>query len=348
VFLDVVTIRIEAGRGGDGCVSTRREKFVPRGGPDGGNGGRGGDVWLVAESGMGTLLDFRYRREYRAGDGKAGGGKRKTGADGDDLVIPVPCGTSVLLNADDRVLGDLVDPGQRLRVAEGGRGGRGNWEFRTARNQTPMKATPGKDGDAVEIRLELRLIADVGLVGAPNAGKSTLLSVMTAARPKIADYPFTTLAPNLGIVDLGDFSSCTLADIPGLIEGASEGKGLGHEFLRHIERTGALLLMADASEEDPAAALDMLRGELGQYHERLGALPFAVVLTKADLLDETLAAERSQAAAAWAADQGAVSSLLISAVRGDGLAELRTLLRDLREAAAADSRPDAGPWRPRA
>ncbi len=333
MFLDVATIRVQAGRGGDGCVSTRREKFVPRGGPDGGNGGRGGDVWLVADGGMATLLDFRYRREYRAAGGKAGGGARKTGADGQDLEIPVPCGTSVLRLPDETVIGDLTEPGQRLCIARGGKGGKGNWEFRTARNQTPMKATSGRAGEAIEVRLELRLIADVGLVGAPNAGKSTLLSVLTAARPRIADYPFTTLAPNLGIVDLGDWRSCTLADIPGLIEGASEGKGLGHEFLRHIERTGALLLMADGTDPDPTAALSMLRGELQQYGARLETLPFGVLLTKADLIDAATAESALATCSAWCAEHGGLRVLLVSAVRGDGLAELRHLLGDLRVAA---------------
>jgi GTP-binding protein len=334
VFLDVATIRIAAGRGGDGCVSTRREKFVPRGGPDGGNGGRGGSVWLVAESGMGTLLDFRYRREYRAGNGKAGGSKRKTGADGEDLVIPVPCGTGVVRADDGVLIGDLVEPGQRLCVATGGKGGRGNWEFRTARNQTPMKATPGKDGDELEIRLELRLIADIGLVGAPNAGKSTLLSVVTAARPKIADYPFTTLSPNLGIVDLGDFSSCTLADIPGLIEGASEGKGLGYEFLRHIERTGALLLMVDVMAADPAVDLGMLRDELTQYGQRLQDLPFMVLLTKIDTVTDEHRDRALATARRWSDEHGGLGVLAISAVRGDNLDRLRQALKDLREAAA--------------
>jgi len=342
VFLDVATIKVRAGNGGGGCVSTRREKFVPRGGPDGGNGGKGGDIWLVADPGMGTLLDFRYRREYQADNGKAGGSRRKTGAGGGDLEIPVPCGTSVLVLPEETVLVDLVDPGQRLLLARGGKGGRGNWEYRSARNQTPTKSTPGKPGEELEIRLELRLIADVGLVGAPNAGKSTLLSVITAARPKIADYPFTTLAPNLGIVDLGDYASCTVADIPGLIEGASEGKGLGHEFLRHIERTGSLLLMVDGSEPDPAAALTMLQGELDQYGARLAELPFAVVLTKADLLDEDTMAARGAEVTTWCRAHGGRSTLLISAVRGDGLAELRTLLRDLRTAAAPEL--DPGPW----
>lgn len=334
MFLDVATIRVKAGRGGDGCISTRREKFVPRGGPDGGNGGRGGSVWLVADPGMGTLLDFRYRREYAADKGVAGGSNRKTGADGKDLVIPVPCGTSVIVLPGETILGDLTEPGQRLCIAQGGRGGRGNWEFRTARNQTPMKASPGKEGEALEVRLELRLIADIGLVGAPNAGKSTLLSVVTAARPKVADYPFTTLSPNLGIVDLGDYSSCTLADIPGLIEGASEGKGLGHEFLRHIERTGALLLLVDAAHDDLAAELAMLRGELVDYGHRLGDLTFAVLVTKLDTVDDDRRAEALAAAAAWTTANGGLETLGISAVRGDNLDRLRHLLRRLRERAA--------------
>ena len=331
MFLDVATIKIKAGRGGDGCVSTRREKFVPRGGPDGGNGGRGGSVWLLAEPSLSTLLDFRYRREYLAGSGRPGSGNRRTGADGEDLTIPVPCGTSIYRLPDEVLLVDLVEPGQRFQIASGGNGGRGNWEFRTARNQTPRKATPGKPGEELAIRLELRLIADIGLVGAPNAGKSTLLSVITAAQPKVADYPFTTLSPNLGIVDLGEFRSCTLADIPGLIAGASEGKGLGHEFLRHIERTAGLLLMADTSLPDPLAELEALRLELGQHDQRLLELPFCVILTKADLLDP-VAATRSQAAAAeWGRLHGARATLLISAVRGDGLDALRHLLRELMD-----------------
>lgn len=349
MFLDVATISIRAGRGGDGCVSTRREKYVPRGGPDGGNGGRGGDIWLVADPALTTLLDFRYRREYTAGDGERGGGNRRTGADGNALTVPVPCGTSVFALPEDVLLVDMVEPGQRFLLAAGGNGGRGNWEFRTARNQTPRKATPGKPGQSLTIRLELRLLADVGLVGAPNAGKSTLLSVLTAARPKVADYPFTTLTPNLGIVDLGDFRSCTLADIPGLIAGASAGKGLGHDFLRHIERTAALLLLVDASLPDPGAELQALRDELSQYDARLLALPYAVVLTKADLLDADEQTARLAATAEWSRRHGGVAVQLISAVRGDGLQDLRRLLRDLsppgRRNASGPSPPElsAGP-----
>lgn len=329
MFLDTATITISSGKGGDGCVSTRREKYVPRGGPDGGNGGRGGSVWLVADPQLGTLLDFRYRRRYEAQDGGKGGGNNCTGRDGEDITIKVPCGTSVFDEQTGEQIGDLVEAGDRLLLAEGGKGGKGNWEFRTARNQTPMKATPGKPGVERLVRFELKLIADIGLVGEPNAGKSTLLSVVTAARPKVADYPFTTLVPNLGIVDLGDYSSCTLADIPGLIEGASEGRGLGHEFLRHVERTRALLLLVDPSVASPQAGLDMLRGELERYGGHLAALPFAVVVTKSDLLDAEAGAAALAEARRWANGAGAVDTLQISAVAGRGLAELRHLLRRL-------------------
>lgn len=328
MFLDIATIKVEAGHGGAGCVSTRKEKWVPRGGPDGGNGGRGGSVWFEADDGMSTLLDFRYRRNYKAESGKQGGGQRKSGADGDDVVVRVPCGTTVL-DEEGHTLGDLTDAGQRLLVARGGIGGKGNWEFRNPRNQTPMHAQPGREGETSTVRLELKLIADIGLVGEPNAGKSTLLSVVTAARPKVADYPFTTLVPNLGIVDLGDFASCTLADIPGLIEGAAEGKGLGHEFLRHVERTRALLLLVDPTVAPVADALDMLRSELSRHGGRLVDLPFAVVVTKSDLQDEEERAAAMAEAKAWSDAHGAEALLSISAVANQGLTELKHLLRRL-------------------
>ena len=341
MFLDIATITVTSGDGGDGCVSVRREKYVPRGGPDGGNGGRGGSVWFEADPEMGTLLDFRYRREYRAGHGKAGGGNRRTGADGRDVVIRVPCGT-LLVDADaGRPLGDLTEPGQRLLAARGGRGGKGNWEFRNARNQTPMRAQPGAGGETRTVRLELKLIADIGLVGEPNAGKSTLLSVLTAARPKVADYPFTTLVPNLGIVDLGEYASCTLADIPGLIEGASAGKGLGHEFLRHVERTRALLLLVDPSYEAPDRALDVLRGELAAHGGRLVELPFAVAVTKRDVLDDEAAAAALAAAEAWGRAHGAAEVLAISSVSGHGLDALRHALRRLYRAGSPEGDADA-------
>jgi len=326
VFLDIATLILESGKGGDGCVSTRREKHVPRGGPDGGNGGRGGAVYFEATDTMSTLLDFRYRRRYRADAGQPGGSRNKTGADGADIVIKVPCGTTVYDRDSDDILADLTEVGQRLQVVRGGRGGKGNWEFRSARNQTPMHATPGKPGQTRDVRLELKLIADIGLVGEPNAGKSTLLSVITAARPKVADYPFTTLAPNLGIVDLGDYQSCTLADIPGLIEGASDGKGLGHEFLRHVERTRALLLLVDPAYEEPRRSLDVLRRELREHGNRLADLPFAVAVTKQDLLAAEAAATALTQAQQWGAENGALAVLMISSVANLGLAELKHAL----------------------
>jgi GTP-binding protein len=326
VFLDMATIILESGKGGDGCVSTRREKYMPRGGPDGGNGGNGGSVWLEATEELSTLLDFRYRRHYKAVPGQSGGGNRRSGPAGEDVTLLVPCGTTVFDEESDTLLGDLLEQGQRLQVARGGRGGKGNWEYRNARNQTPMHAQPGQAGRKVTVRMELKLIADIGLVGEPNAGKSTLLSVITAARPKVADYPFTTLVPNLGIVDLGDFNSCTLADIPGLIEGAADGKGLGHEFLRHVERTRALLLLVDPSLEPPERALDVLRAELKRHGRRLAELPFAVVVTKQDLLTEDQREMALTAARKWAQAQGALEVLSISAATSQGLDELKKLI----------------------
>ena len=326
MFLDIATIKVQSGRGGDGCVSTRREKHVPRGGPDGGNGGRGGAVYFEATDTMSTLLDFRYRRSYKAGAGSTGSGRNKTGADGEDVVITVPCGTIVYEKDTDRVLADLTEHGDRLLVVKGGRGGKGNWEFRNSRNQTPMHATEGKLQEEQVVRLELKLIADIGLVGEPNAGKSTLLSVITAARPKVADYPFTTLVPNLGIVDLGEFRSCTLADIPGLIEGASEGKGLGHEFLRHVERTRALLLLVDPSYEKPKRALDVLRHELKRHGNRLADLPFAIAVTKRDLLGPEVADEALAEATAWGQEHGALETIMISSAANLGLKEVKHLL----------------------
>jgi GTP-binding protein len=252
------------------------------------------------------------------------------------VIIPVPCGTTIYRVSDDAVLGDLVQEGDRLLVARGGRGGQGNWMFRSARDQTPRRATPGLPGEELEIRLELKLIADVGLVGAPNAGKSTLLSVLTAARPKIAAYPFTTLEPKLGIVDLGDYSGCTLADIPGLIEGAAQGKGLGHEFLRHVERTRNLLLLVDAAETGAAATCAALRAELEEYGQGLERRPFAVLLTKADLVDDAELAAVSEGVAAWGERAGAVATVVISAVTGAGLDDLRRLLRRLQASAATE------------
>ncbi len=284
-FVDQVKIEVAAGSGGPGCVSFRREPYVPRGGPNGGDGGRGGSVILRADPNVATLLDFRYRRRYRGPSGNAGGGNNRSGASGRDEAIKVPCGTLVYDDETGELIGDLVEPGQELLVAAGGKGGRGNTRFATSTNQAPRRADPGLPGEERRLRLELKLLADVGLVGFPNAGKSTLLSVLSSARPKIADYPFTTLVPNLGIVDLGDYRSCTLADIPGLIEGASEGKGLGHAFLRHIERTRLLVFLLDQGEE-PAERFSSLLEELRRHDEALLELPRIVCLSKMDLAEE--------------------------------------------------------------
>ncbi|MFT5232134.1 MAG: GTP-binding protein [Candidatus Krumholzibacteriia bacterium] len=326
MFLDYATITVESGKGGDGCVSTRREKHVPRGGPNGGNGGTGGSVILEATDTMSTLLDFRYKRKYKSGTGSAGESNNRTGADGEDVILQIPCGTAVTDVETGELLADFTDPGQRLLVAKGGKGGKGNWTFRNARNQTPLHATPGKPGLSRSVKLELKLIADIGLVGEPNAGKSTLLSVISAARPKVADYPFTTLVPNLGIVDLGDFKSCTVADIPGLIEGASEGRGLGHEFLRHVERTRALLLMVDPTFEGPRRALDVLRRELRDHGNRLADLPFAIAVTKKDVLDPERAEAVLAEAREWGSEHGALEVLMISSAANVGIKEVKHLL----------------------
>lgn len=329
MFLDIARIHLVSGKGGDGCVSTRKEKFVARGGPDGGNGGRGGSVYFEASAELSTLLDFKYKRHYKAKPGQPGAGQKRSGADGEDVILRVPCGTSLYRADDDSPLGDLLEAGQRVKILNGGKGGKGNWEFRNARNQTPMHAQPGQEGQELEVRLELKLIADIGLVGEPNAGKSTLLSVITSARPKVADYPFTTLVPNLGIVDLGDYTSCTLADIPGLIEGAHTGKGLGHEFLRHVERTRALLLLVDPTYESPRRALDVLRLELKKHGNRLAELPFAVAVTKKDLQDEGAAAKALQEAQEWGDENGALEVIHISSVTSEGMNVLRNVLKRL-------------------
>ena len=284
MFVDRVIIDVYGGAGGAGSEAYRREKGVPRGGPAGGDGGRGGSVVMVADAQLSTLLDLRYRQHHRAGRGLHGSGKNKTGKSGDDLIIPVPPGT-VIKDADTEVvLGELLEPGDRMVVAHGGRGGRGNVHFVTSTNQTPIRWEPGWPGEERRVEVELKLIADVGLVGEPNAGKSTFLAAVSKARPKVADYPFTTLAPNLGIVELPDFRSFALADIPGIVEGAHEGKGLGLQFLRHIERTRTLALLVPVDAPDPAQVYRELREELLSYSEELGARPHCVILTKTDLL----------------------------------------------------------------
>ncbi|MDP2883943.1 MAG: GTPase ObgE [Ignavibacteria bacterium] len=285
-FIDQAIIFVKAGNGGNGAISFRREKYVPKGGPDGGNGGHGGSVIIRADKQLGTLLDFRYKRSYKAESAEHGRGKRQTGKTGVDTVLKVPCGTIVLDSAHKKTLADLVHDGDEIVVAQGGRGGRGNSEFATSTNQAPRIAEPGTPGEECELMLELKLIADVGLVGFPNAGKSTLISVVSAAKPKIADYPFTTLTPNLGIVRYAEGKSFTLADMPGLIKGAHLGKGLGIQFLRHIERTRVLVFLIESISEDPKRDYESLLHELASYNAALAKKPKIVALTKIDLFEE--------------------------------------------------------------
>jgi GTP-binding protein len=284
MFVDRAVIEVIAGTGGSGAEAFRRESGVPRGGPAGGDGGRGGDVVLQADGQLTTLLDYSYRRHYKAKRGMHGEGSKRTGKSGEDLILRVPPGTVAYDAESDTLIGELLDEGETVVIAQGGRGGRGNARFATATNQAPTRWEPGEEGEEKTIRLELKLIADVGLVGEPNAGKSTLLSTVTAAQPKVADYPFTTLSPNLGVVQLSDFRTFVIADIPGIIEGAHEGKGLGHQFLRHIERTRVLLLMVPVDSLDPQAEFDRLRAELEAYSVDLAATPYLVALTKVDML----------------------------------------------------------------
>lgn len=286
MFVDEVRITVKAGRGGDGICSFRREMFVPRGGPDGGDGGNGGNVVFTASHRLTTLLDLRYQRHYEAEDGRPGGGSNCTGRTGKDVTVTLPVGTIVYDDATGEVLADLVDDGETVIIARGGRGGRGNSHFATSTNRVPTRFDHGTEGEERHLRLELKLLADVGLVGFPNAGKSTLIAAISAARPKIADYPFTTLIPNLGVVRWGSHRSFVVADIPGLIEGAHEGKGLGFQFLRHIERTAFLLHLIDVSEwapDEPVVSFEIMRQELAAYDDTLNDRPFAIVATKIDI-----------------------------------------------------------------
>ena len=286
MFIDRVVVQIEAGTGGSGQTSFRREKFVPLGGPDGGDGGRGGDVIVRADANLSTLLDYTYRDRWVAERGQHGMGANKTGASGENIVLPVPPGT-IARDADTgEVLGEVLEHGDEIVVARGGRGGKGNAFFVTATHQAPREWQPGEEGEQRALELELKLIADVGLVGQPNAGKSTLLSVISAARPKIGDYPFTTLSPNLGVVQLSDHRTMVVADLPGIIEGAHEGRGLGLQFLRHIERTRVLAFLIPIDAMDWQAEYDQLRTEVRSYSEELAAKPHCVVFTKLDLLGE--------------------------------------------------------------
>jgi GTP-binding protein len=329
MFFDEAKIYVKSGDGGDGCVAFRREKYVPFGGPNGGNGGQGGDVYLVTDPNLNTLIHFRKGVHFRAENGGRGSGKNQQGKQGEKRLVPVPVGTMVYDADTDEFLADLVTEGQRVLVARGGRGGRGNAAFASPTQQAPRLAEHGEPGQERWLRLELKLIADVGVIGMPNAGKSTLLSVVSAARPKIAAYPFTTLQPNLGVVQVDEYGTFVMADVPGLIEGASEGAGLGHQFLRHIERTRLLIHLLDGAATDPLQDLKAINRELAQFSERLAAKPQIVVLNKMDLPD---------AQAWWPLVQQAmreqeVEAYAISAVSGQGVRMLmqraHVLLRTL-------------------
>jgi GTP-binding protein len=285
MFIDHVIVEAVAGDGGDGCIAFRREKYVPRGGPNGGDGGKGGDIVIEASSNIATLIDLHYKRHYKAPRGQHGMGKSKRGADGEDCIIAVPPGTVVKDTESGEILGEVMHPGDRIVAAAGGKSGQGNEHFKTSRNRAPRKFTYGGDGEQRRLELTLKLVADVGLVGEPNAGKSTLISVLSAAQPKIAEYPFTTKTPVLGIVRTDEMESFVMVDIPGLIEGAHAGKGMGKEFLRHVERCRILLYLVDVSSPAPAESYRMLRSEMLRYDSTLLERPSAVILTKCDLIE---------------------------------------------------------------
>jgi GTP-binding protein len=341
MFIDRAKIHVRGGDGGNGVTAFRREKFVPRGGPSGGDGGRGGAVYIEATEGLNTLLHFRYNPEYQAGRGHHGEGAKRHGQDGEDVVIQVPVGTIVTDESTGEVIHDFTCAGERIKVAGGGWGGRGNAQFATATNRAPRRHETGRPGEERWLVLELKLIADVGLAGLPNAGKSTLISRISAARPKIADYPFTTLEPHLGVVDLGDFKTFVVADIPGLIEGAHAGAGLGDRFLRHIERTKLLLHLVDVSgaARDPMLDYQTVTRELEAYSEAVASKPKIVVATKIDALDD---AERLKEFESFCESQG-LEFYAISAATGAGLpALLRTVERRLDEMKQPD-RPASDP-----
>ena len=340
-FLDLAKVIVRSGAGGNGAVSFRREKFVEYGGPDGGDGGKGGDVIVEAVDGLNTLIDFRYQQHHFAQNGKGGAGRQRTGAGGRDIVLRVPVGPEILEEDQETLIADLTVLGQRAVVAKGGNGGFGNLRFKTSTNQAPRNANPGQPGVERTLWLRLKLIADVGIVGLPNAGKSTFLSAVSNARPKIADYPFTTLHPNLGIAGI-DGTEIVIADIPGLIEGAHEGRGIGDRFLGHVERSAALLHLVDATALDPVADARVVLGELAAYAPELAAKPRVTVLSKTDALDEEMTRDMcAMLGAALGADV-----LALSSVTGRGV---DAVLRALRAIVRADRTPQASEgetWRP--
>ena len=337
MFIDEVTIYVKAGDGGNGCLAFRREKYVPRGGPSGGDGGRGGDVVLLSSEHYNTLLHLRYNPEHKAERGRHGEGSNRTGRDGAPVEVPVPVGTVIYNAADGTLVHDFTQDGERFVAARGGKGGRGNARFATSTHQTPTEHEPGRPGEERRLRLELKLLSDVGLVGFPNAGKSTLISRISAARPKIAAYPFTTLEPHLGVVGLEDQRSFVVADIPGLIEGAHQGHGLGTRFLRHIERTRLLAHLVDVSgagERDSVHAFEVVMKELASFSESLAKKPLLVVATKVDALEDALPLESLRA---MALERG-LPFIAISSVTGAGLEQLKHLMGEAVFQAAAPAR----------
>lgn len=322
-FVDYVKLNLKSGNGGKGSVHLHREKYITKGGPDGGDGGRGGHIIIRANPNLWTLYSFKFQRHFMAGHGGDGSKNRSSGAQGKDVFIEVPLGTVVKNSENEAVLFEIVEPKQEFILLEGGKGGLGNWNFKSSTNQTPRYAQPGIPGQELQITLELKLLADVGLVGFPNAGKSTLLAALTAAKPKIADYEFTTLKPNLGIVSYRDFQSFVMADIPGIIEGAAEGKGLGHYFLRHIERNAVLLFMIPADTPDVKNSFDILFKELKTYNPELMDKDYIVALSKCDLLDDELKAEYAEE---MKKNFGEIPHCMISAVDQSGLLPLKDMI----------------------
>ena len=327
MFVDYAVIEVYSGKGGDGAITFRREKYVPKGGPSGGDGGRGGDVILHTNSNLHTLLDFRYKKKYKAGNGNSGGSSLKDGKNGDNAIIQVPVGTVVKDFGTEKILFDLNTDKKEIVLAKGGNGGKGNSKFATSTNQTPRFAEDGKPGEQKKVILELKLIADVGLVGFPNSGKSTLISNISSARPKIADYPFTTLEPNLGIVKYKDFKSFTVADIPGIIEGASEGKGLGLKFLRHIERTRIILFLIEVTSENLKDDFDVLMSELRSYSPELVRKKIIVSLSKSDLIYPENIEELSLLKFKGIKDK----TFIFSSISGQGINELLDYLWQVLE-----------------
>jgi len=345
-FLDQAKVYVRSGDGGNGCVSFRREKFIEFGGPNGGDGGKGGDVIVECVANLNTLLDFRYQQHFKAKKGGNGMGQNRTGAGGADVVLKVPPGTQILDEDGETLIADLTEPGQRIVLLKGGNGGFGNAKFKTSTNQAPRHANPGQKGEEMYIWLRLKLIGDAGIIGLPNAGKSTFLAAVSAAKPKIADYPFTTLHPNLGVVRIGNFDF-VLADIPGLIEGAHEGAGIGDRFLGHVERTAVLLHLVDATGEDPVEAYETVRGEVEAYGAGLEDKPEVLALSKADALPKDDLKKKARALKKAAG----VQPLIMSAATGEGVQEvLHALAREIEAVRAAEKaeplRKAGQGWRP--